>query len=347
MNAETQTLLDPATIKRELLVRAEQVCRHLLPAGKRHAAEWLCGNLQGEAGRSLAISLATGIWKDFATGERGGNLLELWRQVRRLDFTTALHEAAAFMGHATREAARKDDDDAAEKREKWPPFLIGDRHDHGTVANLRGVVIEGIELASERGLLRFADWRGHPCWIITDSRRLNAQARRLDGKPFTVEGQYRKAITLPGSRAGLPIGLAEAKKFAAVAVVEGGPDLLAAHGCIWAEDRTDVAVVAVLGASNRPGPATWMTLAGKRVRVYCHRDDVGMRAGQAWGRAIIMAGALKVDGFRFDGLRKVDGSPVEDLNDLLALHSDVCIASPQFRAQQASNLAKGVPAFCY
>jgi hypothetical protein len=60
-----------------------------------------------------------------------------------------------------------------------------------------------------------------------------------------------------------------------------------------------------------------------------------------------MAGALKVDGFRFDGLRKVDGSPVEDLNDLLALHSDVCIASPQFRAQQASNLAKGVPAFCY
>ena len=35
----------------------------------------------------------------------------------------------------------------------------------------------------------------------------------MDGKPFVVEGQNRKAITLPGSRAGTPLGLNEAKEF--------------------------------------------------------------------------------------------------------------------------------------
>lgn len=221
----------------------------------------------------------------------------------------------------SQEPARKEDD-AARKRSQWPAFETGSRRDCLTVANLRGIAIEGIELASERGLLRFADWRNFPCWIVTDSRRVNAQGRRMDGLPFVVEGESRKVITLPGSRAGMPIGLREATEFPAAAIVEGGPDLLAAHGCIWAEGRKDVAAVAVLGAGNRPSVDTWSALEGKRVRVYCHRDTRGMEAGQAWGKAILAAGAAKIDGFRFDGLRKVDGSPVEDLNDLLALHPD-------------------------
>ena len=216
----------------------------------------------------------------------------------------------------------KPDDDAARKRASWPDFETGSHCDFLTVSNLRGIAIEGIELASERGLLRFADRRNFPCWIVTDSRRLNAQARRMDGLPFVVEGESRKAITLPGSRAGIPIGLREATEFPAVAIVEGGPDLLAAHGCMWAEGRQDVAAVAMLGAGNRPSVAAWLPLKGKRVRVYCHRDTAGMEAGKAWGKAILEAGAAKIDGFRFDGLRKVDGLPVEDLNDLLALDPD-------------------------
>lgn len=309
------------TLKRDMLGCAEHVCRHLLPSGKRDGNEWRCGNLRGDAGRSLSVNLVTGVWSDFATGEGGSNLLELWRQVRGTDIATALREAAEFCGLSMPESARNDDE-AARKRAQWPAFEIGSRHDFLSISNLRGIAIEGIELASERGHLRFADWRKSPCWIITDSRRMNAQARRMDGKPFIVKGENRKAITLPGSRAGIPIGLDEAKEFSTVAIVEGGPDLLAAHGCMWAEDRKDVAAVAVLGASNRPSVATWSALAGKQVRVYCHRDSAGMDAARAWGEAILAAGAAKIDGFRFDGLRKVDGSSVTDLNDLLALHPD-------------------------
>jgi hypothetical protein len=321
MSAVASSRIDADMVKRALLDHAEPVCRRLLPRGKRDGKEWHCGNLRGESGQSLKVNLAEGVWRDFATGESGSNLLELWRQVRSLDFATALREASEFCGLSAPERTRKDDD-AARKRASWPAFATGSRRDLFAVANLRGIAPEGIILASERGHLRFADWRNFPCWIVTDSRRMNAQARRMDGLPFIVEGENRKAISLPGSRAGIPVGLYEVREFPAVAVVEGGPDMLAAHGCIWAEDRKDVAVVAVLGASNRPSVALWSALAGKTVRVYCHRDNAGMEAGKQWGQAMLAAGVSKIDGFRFDGLRKVDGSPVEDLNDLLALHPD-------------------------
>ena len=58
-------------------------------------------------------------------------------------------------------------------------------------------------------------------WIITDSRRRNAQARRLDGQSWERLGA--KAWTLPGSEAAWPIGLREVSSFPAIALVEGGP----------------------------------------------------------------------------------------------------------------------------
>ena len=322
MNVVASSRVDADIVKRSLLGCAESVCRRLLPAGKPEGKEWRCGNLRGEPGHSLSVNLDTGVFEDFATGEKGGNLLELWRQVRGVDFATALREAAAFTGQAMPEPARKDDDDAARKRSQWPAFEKGSRRDRLAVASLRGIAPEGVELASERGHLLFADWRNFPCLIITDARRANAQARRMDGRPLMVKGREVKAQTLPGSLASTPIGLLEAREFPTVAIVEGGPDLLAAHGCIWAEDRKDVAAVAMLGAGHRPSVAAWSALAGKRVRIYCHRDTHGMKAGQEWGQAILAAGVAKIDGFRFDGLRKVDESPVTDLNDLLALHPD-------------------------
>jgi hypothetical protein len=93
----TAPALDASAIKAELLARAETVCLHLLSAGKRAGCEWRCGSLRGEAGASLSINLASGVWQDFAAGQKGSNLLELWRQVRGVDFATALREAAEFL----------------------------------------------------------------------------------------------------------------------------------------------------------------------------------------------------------------------------------------------------------
>ena len=104
-------------------------------------------------------------------------------------------------------------------------------------------------------------------WIITDCRRMNAQARRLDGEGWEHRWRSQKAWTLPGSIGALPIGLYEALDFPNIALVEGGPDLLAAFHLAWCATSTPetlalgkgidvvgkLGVVAMLGRHPHPG----------------------------------------------------------------------------------------------
>lgn len=84
-----------------LLARdAEGVARMLLPQGKREGAEWRAGSLDGEAGKSLGVHLTgakAGVFCDFATGE-GGDLLDLWAQVRNVGIGEACKQVAEYLG---------------------------------------------------------------------------------------------------------------------------------------------------------------------------------------------------------------------------------------------------------
>ncbi len=150
------------------------------------------------------------------------------------------------------------------------------------VAVRRGLSLAGLDLADERGLILFGTTCHVPCWIVTDSARVSAQARRVDGGIFPAFGDLgqRKAHTLRGSRQAWPIGAREADPFPFVALVEGGPDLAAAHNFIAAENRhPDTAAVAMLGAANHRIPDdALLYLANKRVRIYPHTDTAGQSA---------------------------------------------------------------------
>ena len=76
----------------QLAGRAEALCRELLPAGRREGAEWRCGSVQGEPGKSLGVHLTgtkAGIWSDFAGGE-GGDLLDLVKGVTGFNTAEAI-----------------------------------------------------------------------------------------------------------------------------------------------------------------------------------------------------------------------------------------------------------------
>ena len=198
---------------------------------------------------------------------------------------------------------------------------LGTQADLQAVADRRGLSLRGVAQASIRGLLWFATSRGCPSWIVTDGTRINAQARRVDGTVWEHIGGA-KAWTLPGSKAAWPIGTREATKFPFVVLVEGGPDLLAAHHFIAREGReNDVAAVAMLGSSNHiPGNALKL-LAGKRVRLFPHADRAGQDAAGRWTGQLERV-RCAVDAFRFDGLRRADSQAVKDLNDLVYLHPE-------------------------
>ncbi len=214
----------------------------------------------------------------------------------------------------------------ADRQIVWPAtgLRAGSPEDFAALAKLRGLSIAGIELAAERGLLAFADTRDARAWVVTDSTRLNAQARRLDGRDWEHLGGS-KAWTLPGSRAAWPVGALESTGKRFVVLVEGGADLLAAHHLIAAEERRDdVAAVAMLGASGRIPDEALDLLKGKTVRLYPHDDPAGFAAAARW-TAQLETADCDVDRIDFAGMRRGDHDMIKDLNDFARLAASVSL----------------------
>ncbi len=78
-----------------------QVLIYLFPAGRFAGHEFVVGSLNGEKGDSLKVALngKGSVWADFATGDSGGDLLDLWAQARcGGDVAAAMSEAVTWLG---------------------------------------------------------------------------------------------------------------------------------------------------------------------------------------------------------------------------------------------------------
>ena len=90
-----------AAVAAALAERAEEVCRHYLPQGRRQGRYWIAGDLDGARGRSLFVRLrgpgTPGKWTDAAEGSHG-DLLDLIRHRSRApSLRAALDEARSFL----------------------------------------------------------------------------------------------------------------------------------------------------------------------------------------------------------------------------------------------------------
>lgn len=72
-------------LARELLGRAESLCEQWLPGGVKRGHEYVCGSVRGGEGSSCSINLTTGKWADFASGEKGGDLISLYAAGNDMD----------------------------------------------------------------------------------------------------------------------------------------------------------------------------------------------------------------------------------------------------------------------
>ncbi len=108
-------------------------------------------------------------------------------------------------------------------------------------------------------------------------------------------------MTLGGSRASWPVGLLEASQYPVIALVEGGPDLLAAFDLILKSGvKKIIAPVAMLGASLSIPDDALPLFEGKRVRIFPHTDanEAGTSAARRWAGQL-QSVAMKVDGYAF------------------------------------------------
>lgn len=314
-------------IARLLGAQAESVCQHLLPHGRRHGHDWCCGSIGGEPGNSMKVTLQgskAGVWCDFGgSADDKGDLIGLWMRVRGVSLQEACTAALDWLNIP--EAQRgtytpvphtpKAKQETRAPSETWLRLQSSLRQ--GTISELSSLAslrklpaFAGLELATRAGHLYFTDVFDdgfhYPSWLITDSARRNAQARRMDGQPFSVG----KAKTIKGCEAKWPVGIAGIST-PEVALVEGGPDFLAAYHLIWFLGRThQITPVAMLGANNPIHDDALPLFAGKKVWMFPHSDDnaAGQQAALRWSEQLRSVNATPIP-FNLDGQK--------DLNDFV------------------------------
>lgn len=319
--------MDAGQISDLLAARAEELCAVLLPGGKRQASHWLAGSVGGEAGKSLVVHLDTGSWKDWATAEHHGDLIDLWRFSRGCSLGEAIRATAQWLNveHHTPAVPRariaKPKQELKPASQHWLDLQRGLRR--GTISELDALACQrglpsfaGLELASRAGQLHFADVHDDgfdwPAWILTDPDRINAQARRVDGKRWTKHDIKAKTIPgITGLNASWPIGLSAAAG-KDIALVEGGPDMLAAWHLIWAEERTrEITPVCIPGTSHRIPDLALPLFAGKTIWMYADNDAAGAKASEMWTAQLREVGcAVHSNPLSLDGAK--------DLNEALA-----------------------------
>ncbi|MGA3171068.1 MAG: hypothetical protein ABSE62_08635 [Chthoniobacteraceae bacterium] len=209
----------------------------------------------------------------------------------------------------------------------WPELRRGTQNELAELNRQRGLSIEAMREAEERGFLHFGEFCGRTFWSITDGRRELIELRRVTGElwpAYRPKGLVARKAHCIGAGKAWPIGIAESKRFPALALVEGAPDFVAAIHFAQIEGKSDtVAPVAMLGAgAARIAAEALIFFEGKHVRLFPHLDEAGRQASRKWAKQIAEAGAARVDAFDFARLVRDDGAEGKDL-------ADVCRIAPE------------------
>jgi putative DNA primase/helicase len=91
--------IDFEGLGRELLSSAHSHLSSWFPGGKLKGKEFVCGSIRGEEGSSLSVNISTGKWADFATGEKGGDLISLFASIHGIRQGEAAKKLLEQSGH--------------------------------------------------------------------------------------------------------------------------------------------------------------------------------------------------------------------------------------------------------
>lgn len=88
-------------IARIALLRAHDILGRWLPDGSVHGREYISRNPRRDDHRygSFKVNLDTGRWADFATGDRGGDLISLAAYLDDLNQSVAARRVAQMIGY--------------------------------------------------------------------------------------------------------------------------------------------------------------------------------------------------------------------------------------------------------
>lgn len=268
----------------DLLARARSLLPQWLPGGKFRGHEFQCGDLSGNAGTSLSINVNTGKWADFATGDKGGDLISLYAAIHRMGQGEAAKELGAdeFRAAPQRPAEPRPAPEPA--RRVITPVPV----EHEACA------CEHPKFGEPARVWAYRDAAGDLMGYVA---RYEPEGERKQIVPWTYTedgwgmGQWPEPRPLYGldrlaQRAGAPVMLVEGEK-AADAALELAPPYVP---MTWS------------GGAQAWKKADWSPLRGRKVLLWPDADEAGIKAMQVIGAHLLELGAAEVKVLNVEGM---------------------------------------------
>ena len=257
-SGQEQSQNDDARIERlrqEVNHNAQSILTYLLPGGSYYAQnqEYQCGDLAGNPGESLSVSLRAdrfGVWSDFATNEKGGDLIDLWMQARKCTFPQAVHEIEEFLLPGSKAVSRVKKTAGADSGNGFSPVKWE--------SETRKKVVD---LGKPTSTWHYRDRDGR---IIASVSRYDPEPGKKEFRPWDAIAKRRKH---PKVR---PLynqpGMIDSQR---VVLVEG-------EKCAEALIEKGICATSSMGGANAPPEKTdWSPLAGKDVLIWPDNDTPG------------------------------------------------------------------------
>lgn len=266
--------VDFAAIAAAALHHAERLVAAWLPDGERRGDEWAaCNPTRADHRRgSFSVNVRTGAWADFATGDRGGDLISLCAYLRHAGAqAAAARELAAELGM---DSATAEPELRAKRRTEWVPIVPvpADAPEAPRAHEFRGLPAMRWEYRGEGGELL-----GYVC-RFTDS----SGGKVIAPLVYACRGQARAWRWMHWDA---PRPLYGLDRLAAARLADEVPRVLVVEGEKCADaaraELPDMVVITWSGGSNAVDRNDWAPLAGCRVTLWPDADAKRARLSRA------------------------------------------------------------------
>jgi hypothetical protein len=260
--------IDFDLIKQTAVLRSEELLREWYPEGRVRGAEFVIGDPEGNKGESMSISLSKGFGADFATGQKFGDLIDVYAARFGVDIKIAVGELAERLGIPQEQTRTKRVQTERKKPEpKAEPVKLDPIPDDVSLEADQFVIpVRG----QPDHVYVYRNTDGQPVSVVA---RWNANDQESQPKlfmPWTYrDGWVRKAPPTPR----MLYGLEELGKTRNVLVVEG--EKAADHARQLFPHNP---VVSWPNGAAAVKSADWSPLAGRKVIVWPDNDAPGRAA---------------------------------------------------------------------
>lgn len=301
------------------LASIERVLVQWLPDGKRHGKEYVALNPMRPDAKlgSFTINLSTGRWSDFATGDKGGDLVALVAYLEEEKQGDAAKRLAEFLGMETKKSGtpqraasdqKKMGDAAAPAKADKPQWVallpVPDDVPPPSASHSK------YGKASMRWAYRAADG-GLLCWVLRFEPKDEGERKQFFPLTYCEDETGRRAWRwqgLPEPRPLYNLDKLTAKVDALVVVCEGEKAADAA-GALF----PDAVCTTMLNGAQSPHKTDWSPLAGRVVWLWPDNDEAGRECMAKAAILVRDAGAKSVEVFNLAAFACAPGEGMDEV----------------------------------